>query len=205
MDYTVKHVTAEQELDKVLDFDRRIFGLSDERDSPYSREEWLGRMENHSNLMLYAEADGEVIGLVLGRVDGKNITVGSVAVDEKFRKYGIARELMLLLEERAVSYGINQLGLGAVESAENFYEKLGYIGTLLIQSEEHSIEELLALNTKYPVKGTSLYNGAISQVYLELPAPDRELQRKYETALPGCYTQMMFWKNIKSEEELDYE
>jgi len=105
---------------------------------------------------------------------------------------------MLLLEKRALGHGIHHLGLGAVETAEGLYAKLGYTGNLLIQSEKHSIEELLALNDKYPVVGTRVHDCTVNQVYLDLPSPDREFRRMYETTLHGCNTQMMFWKNIKN-------
>lgn len=202
MDYTIKHVTTERELDDALAFDRKVFGIPSERGSPaYSREKWLERMKTHGDLMLYAESDGEVIGIVFGRVEGDgSATVGPVAVDGRFRKRGIARELMLLLEKRALGHGVRHLGLGAAESAEGFYEKLGYTGTLLIQSEKHGIDELLALNTKYRVIHTNVYGGTINQVYLDLPAADRELQRKYESTLPGCCTQMVFGKTIGTED-----
>jgi len=199
MDYAIKHVMTEYELDEALAFDKKVFGLPSERHSPaYSREKWYERMKScYNDLMLYTESDGEVVGIVFGRIENeRSITVSPVAVDERFRKHGIARELMLLLEKRALEHGIHHLGLGAVESAEGFYQKLGYTGTLLIQSEKHSIEELLALNTGYRVKSTSVYDGTVNQVYLELFSPDRELQRKYENTLPGCYTQMVFGKTI---------
>jgi len=199
MGYTIKHITTEQALDAALALDKKVFGHSSERHSPaYSRENWLGRMKSpFGDLMLYAQADGEIIGIVFGRLEnGRSVTVGPVAVDGRFRGRGVARELMLTLEKRALGHGIHHLGLGAVESAKGFYRKLGYTGTLLIQSEKHSVNELLALNTGYRVKGTNLYEGAVRQVFLDLPAPDRELQCRYETALPGCHTQMVFEKKI---------
>ena len=198
MDYTIKHVTNEQELDKALAFDSKVFGIPSERHSPaYSREKWLLRMKTHNDLMLFAESGGEVIAIVFGRVENeRSITVGPVAVDERYRKHGIARELMVLLEARSRGHGIHHLGLGAVESAEGFYQKLGFTGTLLIQSEKHDIDELLSLNDKYRVINTNVYDGTVNQVFLDLPAPDREFQRKYETILPGCHTQMVFGKTI---------
>jgi len=199
MDYTINHVTTEQELDDILAFEKKVFGTSTERNSPaYSREKWVERMQTHGDLMLYAKADNEIIGMVFGRVENsKSITVGPVAVDERFRKHGIARELMLLLEKRALGHGINHLALGAAEVAEGFYLKLGYTGTLLIQSEKHSIDELLSLNDKYTVKSTNVYDGAVNQVFIDLPFPDREFQRKYENTLPGCHAGMMFWKILQ--------
>lgn len=198
MDYLIKHAAAVRELDAALAFDKKVFGLSSERGSPaYSRDQWLARMKSScGDLLLYAEAGGEIIGIVFGRIENGSVTVGPVAVDERYRMHGVARELMLLLEKRALGHGIRHLALGAVESTEGFYQKLGYTGTLLIQSENHSIAELLALNNKYPVKSTSIYDGTVKQVYLDLPVPDRALQRKYENTLPGCSTQMVFGKTI---------
>ena len=102
MDYTIKHVTTEQELDDALAFARRIFGdnaglVSREE----SRKEWYGHMERNNDLLLYAESDGEVVGIVFGSIgDDGNMTAGIVAVDERLRSRGVAREMMLLLEER---------------------------------------------------------------------------------------------------------
>ena len=198
MRFTDRNITTERELNNTLAFDEKVFGLPSERHNPaYSREKWLERMKTHGGLMLYAQSGGEVVGIVFGRIENDmSITVGPVAVDERCRKHGVARALMLLLEKRALGYGIHHLGLGAVESAEGFYVKLGYTGSLLVQSEMHSIDELLALNTTYRVIRTNVYDGAVNPVYLDLPATDRELQRKYETTLPGCHTQMAFGKNI---------
>lgn len=201
MKYMIKHVTTEHELDDALALDRKVFGMPSERcSSAYSREKWLERTPSFGDLMLYAESGGETVGIVFGRVEGNgSITVGPVAVDERFHKQGIAREMMLLLETRALGHGIRHLGLGAMESAEGFYEKLGYTGSLLLQSERYSIDELLALNTKYPVIHTNVYEGTVNQVFLELPAADREFQRNCECTLPGCYTQMVYGKTIETE------
>lgn len=198
MDYTIKHVATERELDEALALDKRVFGVPSSEHSPaYSRERWLERMKEYGDLMLYVESGGAIIGIVFGGLDNGGVTVGPVAVDEGFRKLGVARALMLELEKHVLGHGIHNLALGAVESAEGFYQKLGYIGTLLVQSEKHSIDELLALNTDYPVISTNVYQGTVSQVYLNLPAPDREFQRKCEQTLPGCGTQMVFKKRLE--------
>jgi len=199
MDYTIRHVATERELDDALAFEKQVFGVAGERHSPaYSREKWLERMRSpYNDMMLYAESGGEIAGIVFGRAENEhNATVGPVAVDERCRKHGVAKELMLTLEQRASAHGIHNLALGAVESAEGFYQKLGYAGFLLIQSEKHSVDELLALNTGYRVRYTNVYEGVVSQVGLDLPVPDRALQLRYETELPGCFTQMVFSKTI---------
>jgi GNAT superfamily N-acetyltransferase len=194
MDYTIKHVTTEQELDNALTFTREIFG---EHVGLGSREEWLERMERNKDFLLYADFSGEVAGIVFGYIeDNGNMTVGIVAVNERLRNQGVAREMMLLLEDRAKAHGVTLIALGAAQAAEGFYANLGYTGSLLIQSEKHSIDELLALNTRYEVRYTNIYDGKINQVCLALPEADCELQRTYENTLQGCGTQMMFWKNI---------
>jgi GNAT superfamily N-acetyltransferase len=105
--------------------------------------------------MLFAEANNEVIAIVLSFLESNgNIIIGPVATDERYRKHGIAKELMLLVEKRAKELGVHLLALGSAETAEGFYAKLGYTGQLLIQSEKHTIDELLSLNPGYPMVGS---------------------------------------------------
>ena len=203
MNYTIKHITTEAELDRALALDRRVFGMDGEcEDSEYTREKWLSRIERDGEIMLYASADDasaddELIAIVFGRFEGeRDVTVGPVATDARFRGKGIARSLMLRLEQAAKTLGAARLTLGAAESAEAFYAKLGYTGSLLIQSEKHSIDELLAHSVGHPVLYTNVWGGIINQICLALTEPDRELQRQYEHGLGDCWTQMMFSKNI---------
>lgn len=200
MNYLIKNVSSKQELEKTYDFYKMIFKGSphvDVENPEYSIEKWKERMNNHGDLMLYASLDSEIIGIVFGRInDDNSITIGPVAIHENYRGSGIAKEMMLLLEERAINRGIHLINLGAVESAERFYSKLGYTGSLLIQSQKHSIEQLLSLKNRYKVEFTNIYDGKVSQVCLKLTEPDRDLQKEYEAAFPGCYTQMIYRKNI---------
>ena len=103
---------------------------------------------------------------------------------------------MVEVEKRVKDLGHHRITLGALEVAEGFYAKLGYTGSLLIQSEEHSIDELKSLNELYEVIGTNVYDGTVNQVWLRLPVIDREFQRKYEETFPGCDTQMVFGKTF---------
>ncbi|WP_425449114.1 GNAT family N-acetyltransferase [Dethiothermospora halolimnae] len=198
INYLIKNVSSKQELKKALDFFKMIFkGMSVVNNPEYSFKKWEERMENHGDLMLYASLDNEVIGIVFGSIhDDHSITIRAVAVHEDYRSMGIAKKMIFLLEKRAIHYGVHSITLGAVESAEKFYSKLGYTGSLLIQSQIHSIDQLLSLNNRYKVKFTNIYDGKVSQVCLELTEPDRALQKEYEATFPGCYTQMMYWKNI---------
>lgn len=200
MNYLIKSVSTKEELEEAFNLFKRIFIGMPVVDNPeYSLEKWQERMKDYGDLMLYASIDKQVIGIVFGRVnDNYSITMGPVAVHEDYRGLGIAKEMVLLLEERAVQHRIHTINLGSVESAERFYSKLGYIGSLLIQSQSHSIEQLLSLNNnRYKVKFTNIYEGKVNQVCLQLRDPDRELQKEYEKTFLGCYTQMMYSKNIE--------
>jgi GNAT superfamily N-acetyltransferase len=197
MNYTIKNVTSEYELERVLAFAQRVFGKNKPGLEVQSRNKWLERMNVHPELMLFAEANGEVISIVLSFLESNgNITIGIVATDERYRKHGIARELMLLIEKRAKALGVHLLALGSTETAEGFYAKLGYTGQLLIQSQKHTIDELLSQNPGYPIAFTNIYDGTVNQVCLKLPQADRALQKLYETTFDDCYTQTMFWKTI---------
>ncbi len=147
--------------------------------------------------MLYATIDNKIIGFAFGRVDiNDTITIGPVGVDSNYRNMGIAKEMVLEIEKNAITHNIYSIILGAVESAEGFYAKLDYKGSLLIQSQIHSMEELLSLNNKYNIEFTNIYDGKVNQLCLELEKPDRELQKEYEIKLNGSYTQMIFSKTL---------
>jgi GNAT superfamily N-acetyltransferase len=162
----------------------------------YSRDFWIDRMGEVPALLLYANVGGSICGSVFGWVENGTVTIGHCWVDRKHRGEGIGRALMVEMEKRARDLGCQGVALGAVESAEGFYGKLGYTGTLLVQSEEHSTEELLTLNTRYRVLYTNIYDGMVNQVCLQLPSADRGLQEEYEKAFPGCSTQMVFGKTF---------
>lgn len=163
-------------------------------EAKYSREFWIQRMGEVPELLLYARDGGFICGSVFGWVENGTVTIGHCWVDSRSRGKGVGRALMLEAERRARDLGCRGVALGAVASAEGFYARLGYTGTLLVQSEEHSTEELLTLNTRYRVLYTNVYDGTVNQVCLQLPSGDRELQQEYEKAFPGCSTQMVFGK-----------
>lgn len=191
MNYTIKHATNENELKSILGFAENIFNTD------FDFNIWRERLNAYSELLIYAEAQICVIGCTPSYLEANgNVTVGIVAVDNRFRKHGIASALLREVEKQTIKIGSHLIALGSVEEAEKFYQKRGFVGQLLIQSEKHSIDELSALNPGYPVAFTNVYDGKINQLCLKLDEPDRELQRLYETTFDGCHTQTMFWKTV---------
>jgi GNAT superfamily N-acetyltransferase len=189
------------ELNAVLEAVKTIFPdqVDLEGGGKYSREFWTDRLGERPELLLYAKAGGKICGSVFAWEDGGSITIAHCGVLKEYQKQGIGRALVAETEKRAKILGYGGIALGSAEEAEGFYEKLGYTGSLLIQSDKHSVDELKSLNEReknYEVLWTNVYEGTINQVCLKVPAADRELQRSYENAFDSCWTQMTYGKNF---------
>lgn len=99
--------------------------------------EFAGLIDDAAAILLVCETEGELSGFVLGAIevhgddllDAPFITVQYLAVAEKFRKQGIADQLLRELEAEAARRGIGTIDLLVWESntaARSLYEKRGY-------------------------------------------------------------------------------
>lgn len=192
----IDNVKNIQELNSVLQMVYSIFPQLEGGEYRYSRNFWIEKMNELPELLLYAKEGDTICGSVFAWIDNSEVTVAHCCVNNAFRGKGVGKALMIEVEKRVKELGYHSIALGSVEGAERFYEKLGYTGSLLIQSEIHSIDELKSLNQSYEVIYTNVYDGTVNQVCLRLPFVDREFQRMYEKELPGCYTQMVFGKRF---------
>lgn len=193
----IDNIKNVNELDAVLTLVQKIFPPTVSDDVyKYSRNFWIDKINELPELLLYAKDGDTVCGSVFAWNDNGGITVAHCGIDNAYQKRGLGRKLMLEIEKRVKAFRFNGIALGSVEDAEAFYEKLGYTGTLLVQSEKDSIEELRSLNTKYEITGTHIYDGTINQVYINLPVSDRELQNKYKEIFPESWTQMVYCKRF---------
>jgi GNAT superfamily N-acetyltransferase len=81
-----------------------------------------------------AEADGSVIGFVSVSEEEhwsgeKDAWVGELMVDQRFEKQGVARSLIVMVEDWATHRGLRHIRLttgAANQGARAFYERLGY-------------------------------------------------------------------------------
>ena len=197
----IKCVQNGTELINVLTFVKETFkkinyNISDE-DYTVSYDFWIDKVERKSPLLLYALDINKIISSIFGWIDNDNITISHVCTDEDYRGKGIGKLLMDNMGKQIKILGYKFITLGALETAEGFYENLGFKGSLLIQSEKHSIDELLSLNNIYKVAWTNVYDNKINQICILLIKADRELQKKYEKTFVGCNTQMIFQKSIE--------
>jgi ribosomal protein S18 acetylase RimI-like enzyme len=86
------------------------------------------KLERDPDLFLVAEANGELVGVVLGGFDGRRGMVYHLAVAQAYRHRGVAYGLMEELEARLRAKGCLKYYLLVTqdnEVARRFYEKIG--------------------------------------------------------------------------------
>jgi GNAT superfamily N-acetyltransferase len=70
---------------------------------------------------------GEFVGGLLGSTHWNHFFVSAIFVDQRFRKEGIGRELMIRAEALALEQGCDTIYLDTFDfQAPGFYEKLGF-------------------------------------------------------------------------------
>jgi ribosomal protein S18 acetylase RimI-like enzyme len=86
------------------------------------------KLQRDPDLFLLAEADGRVIGSVLGGYDGRRGMVYHLAVSGPYRQLGIGQALMNALEERLRAKGCLRCYLLVARGnpAAQFYEQRGW-------------------------------------------------------------------------------
>jgi ribosomal protein S18 acetylase RimI-like enzyme len=86
-------------------------------------------LESGRGVFLVAEADGEVVGVVLGTHDGRKAWINRLAVEPAYQRRGIATRLVRVLEERLESMGL-EIVAALVESHNRasleFFKAIGY-------------------------------------------------------------------------------
>jgi ribosomal-protein-alanine N-acetyltransferase len=102
---------------------------------------WLEHLEKYSDVFYVAEVEGEVVGYILTRIEedqaffhpGKKVLKGhivSIAVREKYRRRGIATNLLLkVLNVLKYNYNASEAYLEVRVSnipAINLYKRLGF-------------------------------------------------------------------------------
>jgi len=92
-------------------------------------EEIQKKLQRDPDLFLVAEADGEMIGTVIGGFDGRRGIIYHLAVETDFRQQGIGALLMDEVERRLKAKGCLKCYLMVTAENENamrFYERRGW-------------------------------------------------------------------------------
>lgn len=88
-------------------------------------------IEQGTALLLGAELDGDLVGVVLGTHDGRKGWINRLAVLPEARKQGIGKALAIEVERRLNEQGIpivTCLIEGGNDASHDFFKALGYIG-----------------------------------------------------------------------------
>lgn len=109
----------------------RAFSEWPDRDESVSFEDWrastLDRDDVHDDLVLVLESDGEVVGALLGSVDGDEGWVDALAVAREHRRQGLAQALLAAGFVRFRDRGLPKAGLSTDSrtGALGLYERVG--------------------------------------------------------------------------------
>ncbi|AKF93109.1 MULTISPECIES: GNAT family N-acetyltransferase [Brevibacillus] len=82
-----------------------------------------------SDLVMVAEEDGEVVGVIVGTIDGTRAYFYRLAVSLSSQGRGIGRKLVEALENRFHQRGVNQILIMVNQANERvlpFYQAMGY-------------------------------------------------------------------------------
>jgi AraC-like DNA-binding protein/GNAT superfamily N-acetyltransferase len=197
----IEHVKNIEELNEGIEFFKLIYPTL-----PFWEiKPWLEQLEKCPELLLFARDGDKICSIVWGEADGDTATakdkwVGTnEGVLEDYWNTGIFEALFIELEKRAKKLGYKGIVLGIGENQEEFYAKLGYTSSMLIQSEKYSIDDLKKViegNKNYEITQTRIHDGYINQIWLRMSILDKELKKKYEKDIGDCWCQIVVTKEI---------
>jgi len=109
-----------------------------------SAPEVAKKLERDPDLFLVAEAEGRIVGVIMGAWDGRRGWLHHLAVAEAYRGQGIGAALVREVEDRLRAKGclkVNLLVRAENVAARRLYERLGYeemAGIIAMGKELHS-------------------------------------------------------------------
>ncbi len=198
----VRPIRSFEELRAAIAFAQRAFGLSDHHRGGFF-DYYTSRFAQQSDLMVMAEAEGEMVGIVLSSIQGNHILVGEVAVAAAYQRRGIGSRMLVLVEQHARRLGYQRLLLGTAD-AQDFYLKNGYVPLLWLHVEDSGVSQMeQALQTElrtYPL----IWKPAVwkqgdrqgLQLALQTSVPDEALRKRIEQAVPTCRGEYLFAKGM---------
>ena len=193
----VNQVRNKTELKIVFDYILKILPKIDSTNNKYTLEFWENSLQNTPELLLFIQEEHVPIGFAFGWVENDKVTLAHLGVDLLYRGKGLGEMLVNEFEKNVKKIGYDQINLGSLNGKEGFYSKLGYKGTLLVQSEKHSIEYLMSLDGGENVVATNIYEGYVNQIFVHVSSINyEEMKDKYMKKFPGCYGIIMFSKQL---------
>ena len=201
----VRPIRSLEELRAAIALAQRAFGLSELHRGGFF-DYYASRFAQQSDLMVIAEDEGEMVGIVLSSIQGNHILVGEVAIAAAYQRQGIGSRMLALVEQHARRLGYQRFLLGTAD-AQDFYLKNGYAPLLWLRVEDSGVSQLeQMLQTElhtYPL----IWKPAVwkqgdrqgLQLALQTPAPDEALRKRIEQAVPTCQGEYLFAKGYEAE------
>jgi ribosomal protein S18 acetylase RimI-like enzyme len=104
-----------------------------------SRAALAATLDHAADLFVVAEAEGQIIGAVLGTFDGRRGWLHHLAVAPAWQGHGVGRRLVAEVEARLRTHGCAKINLHVepdnVEVA-GFYDRIGYVRRELVFMEK---------------------------------------------------------------------
>lgn len=123
-DYSILKASSSEQLKQVIALRKKVF--VQEQGIPLELE--LDGKDNESLFSIATDEDNHV--LACGRltiVDQNDGIISRIAVKKEFRGKGIAREIVIHLEQLAKDKGLSRLTLKPHDHLHDFYSSLGYM------------------------------------------------------------------------------
>lgn len=112
-----------EDIEEVAEIEKAVFSM------PWSKEAFEDTIQKDMTIYIVAKKQGKVAGYCGLWISFDEADIMNVAVDAKYRRQGIAKQMLSFLMEKAKEKGVERFTLEVRESnqsAINLYEKLGF-------------------------------------------------------------------------------
>lgn len=160
---------------------------------------YAARFVEQPGLLLVAEAAGELVGVLLGSIQGDAVLVGELVVVPTWRGRGVGRALVGALERAALAVGKPRLRLGSAEGAEGFYVRLGFAPTLFITVDGDGTAPALERYLAGALSERSRLveqDAGFSKAFVPLEGLENALLSRVERELLGAHASYLFNKAL---------
>lgn len=122
----------------------------------------LSQLKKHNSFFLGAYVGKELAGIIQGFPRDDYLLLSEFAVAQKFRGRNFGRLLVKAFEKQAVKAGFKTIKLGAQEEAIDFYKRLGYAPSILVQVKKSDCKnKLVGLLKKYKQESVKENKGVL--------------------------------------------
>lgn len=204
--FTIKTVETKEELKEVFRFLSETFYRDAIKHKEYyftmseRFEEMSKQFSLDKSYLMYIKDKDKIIAAITGKnsnpKEGK-ITLGVLAVDEDYRRKGLAKKLVLAFENICKEKGIKHIDLGARFRAVPLYLKLKYKYSLMIQVFDFKTIDDVRKENKYNFEEGFSYQGdTYGFIFYKVDDVKEEYIKHFEKNVPTSHAQYIFEKDI---------